>query len=482
MEAFGTPPWLFTRLCGDRVAAATLVLFRLSLFVVWAAVVLWSATDKLGTYYGDQWGIYLTNWSSVWLLIYLFFASLTTCLAVAKKQPCSGCTTTPWYAHIAWLMHMTAVVFPILVTVCYGYMTGPDDGPYSCPNNDPPSGGFPEGVVGTDNTNNDADPPNTPDKTDDCGLRYDYLKDQYDSESFVAPYKIPADLHGWIMLVALLDWCVHKHWYPIWDMAFPLSFGATYIVFTLMYQQRTELVIYPKINWRDGDEDTAVGVALVIILTIVPLIYAVLALCDLLFKQWKWLEVLRSIRDFFWRLWTSPCCPPPEDLERGEPIDVECQTDGNPLVDPTKSTLSRQDIREAFELFDKDGSGALSLAELQDALAKLEVDGDARPVLKRFDADGDGTLGLEEFEELVVELVRLRHDDADDRGSMRKSRASEAARLSSSGSPRRAARASRWSHASRTSRTSRNSLRRNSRARVSGVDTAALLSDAEANV
>ena len=54
MEAFGTPPWLFTRLCGDRVAAATLVLFRLSLFVVWAAVVLWSATDKLGTYYGDH--------------------------------------------------------------------------------------------------------------------------------------------------------------------------------------------------------------------------------------------------------------------------------------------------------------------------------------------------------------------------------------------------------------------------------------------
>uniref|UniRef100_A0A7S4BFB9 EF-hand domain-containing protein n=1 Tax=Chrysotila carterae TaxID=13221 RepID=A0A7S4BFB9_CHRCT len=67
------------------------------------------------------------------------------------------------------------------------------------------------------------------------------------------------------------------------------------------------------------------------------------------------------------------------------------------------------DVRKAFALFDKDGSGGLSSRELSGALSKLGVDAstkEAIAVLRRFDADGDGVLTLIEFDQLVSTLLQ----------------------------------------------------------------------------
>ena len=74
---------------------------------------------------------------------------------------------------------------------------------------------------------------------------------------------------------------------------------------------------------------------------------------------------------------------------------------------PTGRREVRASVAKAFDRFDDNGSGFLSVRELRGALAHYGVDVDAagaREVLRRYDDDPDGRLDLGEFDELVDDL------------------------------------------------------------------------------
>merc|ERR1711912_143765 len=60
----------------------------------------------------------------------------------------------------------------------------------------------------------------------------------------------------------------------------------------------------------------------------------------------------------------------------------------------------KQEIREAFDLFDTDGSGCIDAEELKVAMRALGFEpkkDEVRKMISDFDKDGDGTIGFDEF-------------------------------------------------------------------------------------
>ena len=72
-----------------------------------------------------------------------------------------------------------------------------------------------------------------------------------------------------------------------------------------------------------------------------------------------------------------------------------------------KVTLSDKDLKKAFKLFDRDGSGSLDAAEfrhvlenLADHFTKEEID----EMVAQADVDGNGTIGKEEMMMMLMKL------------------------------------------------------------------------------
>jgi calmodulin len=70
-----------------------------------------------------------------------------------------------------------------------------------------------------------------------------------------------------------------------------------------------------------------------------------------------------------------------------------------------KDTDSEEEIKEAFKVFDKDGNGFISAAELRHVMTNLgeklteeEVD----EMIREADVDGDGQINYEEFVKMMV--------------------------------------------------------------------------------
>merc|ERR1711904_231228 len=97
---------------------------------------------------------------------------------------------------------------------------------------------------------------------------------------------------------------------------------------------------------------------------------------------------------------------------------------------PGKSELTeeqKQEIREAFDLFDTDGSGAIDAKELKVAMRALGFEpkkDEIRKMISDIDKDGDGTIDFDEFmmmmtakmaekdsREEIVKAFRLFDDD-----------------------------------------------------------------------
>lgn len=70
-----------------------------------------------------------------------------------------------------------------------------------------------------------------------------------------------------------------------------------------------------------------------------------------------------------------------------------------------KDTDSQEEIEEAFKVFDKDGNGYISAAELRHVMTSLgeklseeEVD----EMIREADVDGDGQINYQEFVKMMV--------------------------------------------------------------------------------
>jgi calmodulin len=70
-----------------------------------------------------------------------------------------------------------------------------------------------------------------------------------------------------------------------------------------------------------------------------------------------------------------------------------------------KDTDSEEELREAFKVFDKDGNGFISAAELRHVMTNLGEklsDDEVDEMIKEADVDGDGQINYAEFVKMMV--------------------------------------------------------------------------------
>ena len=69
-----------------------------------------------------------------------------------------------------------------------------------------------------------------------------------------------------------------------------------------------------------------------------------------------------------------------------------------------KDTDSAEEIKEAFKVFDKDGNGYISAAELRHIMTNLGeklTDEEVDEMIREADVDGDGQINYDEFVDMV---------------------------------------------------------------------------------
>jgi Ca2+-binding EF-hand superfamily protein len=69
--------------------------------------------------------------------------------------------------------------------------------------------------------------------------------------------------------------------------------------------------------------------------------------------------------------------------------------------------LQEQKLREAFKLFDRDGSGEITASEIKAILGsgkKMANEGIFDDIIKEVDVNGDGVISFEEFKQMMQKL------------------------------------------------------------------------------
>ena len=100
--------------------------------------------------------------------------------------------------------------------------------------------------------------------------------------------------------------------------------------------------------------------------------------------------------------------PPPPCFPRAR-VPAQVDADGNGTIDfpefltmmarKMKDTDSAEEIKEAFKVFDKDGNGFISAAELRHIMTNLGeklTDEEVDEMIREADVDGDGQINYDE--------------------------------------------------------------------------------------
>ena len=72
-----------------------------------------------------------------------------------------------------------------------------------------------------------------------------------------------------------------------------------------------------------------------------------------------------------------------------------------------KDTDSEEEFLEAFKVFDKDGDGFISAAELRHIMTNLEEKLTDDEMIREADVDGDGQINYEEFVKMMMSKSEL---------------------------------------------------------------------------
>lgn len=81
-----------------------------------------------------------------------------------------------------------------------------------------------------------------------------------------------------------------------------------------------------------------------------------------------------------------------------------------------RSPEQEAELREAFALFDKDGDGSITTAELATVMRSLgqnPTEADLKQMIKEVDIDGNGTIDFDEFLEMMTKHTEYVDDDDD---------------------------------------------------------------------
>lgn len=79
----------------------------------------------------------------------------------------------------------------------------------------------------------------------------------------------------------------------------------------------------------------------------------------------------------------------------------------NLMAKKMKETDSEEELRDAFKVFDKDGNGFISAAELRHVMTNLGeklTDDEVDKMIKEADTDGDGQVDYGEFVKMMVTM------------------------------------------------------------------------------
>ncbi|KAF9653966.1 EF-hand [Thelephora ganbajun] len=74
------------------------------------------------------------------------------------------------------------------------------------------------------------------------------------------------------------------------------------------------------------------------------------------------------------------------------------------MLDPRFNDLGKDEYRQAFEMFDEDGSGSISITELKEVFRSIGQkldDEELELILKEADRDGDREIDYEEFLQMM---------------------------------------------------------------------------------